>query len=266
MAVTDDEQRSVAKLRYILQYSKSCLIDEVCHPHSQLVQESQLTGIPTGGRTAWSSTVTVQGQNIPARFWYDGQHVNNAKEEAAEVALNLLNGSTPSSPKLDQVIRKESGELIRPALRPPPRKRIFPFDEEVNRHDYRPSQHDDILEADYVVLDARTGSDTRQLPSVFDSQEEEFLASLPKSVAKKSGITTEQNYEAELPYEGMVKKEGSEVRSPSPLPNLLLNTRIPNLLRLSSYLETHRRTRAPKVSSDTRNPYNIDKGARKVKF
>ncbi|CZR57169.1 uncharacterized protein PAC_07058 [Phialocephala subalpina] len=51
-----------------------------------------------GGRTAWSSTVTVQGQNIPARFWYDGQHVNNAKEDAAEVALKHLNGSTPSSP------------------------------------------------------------------------------------------------------------------------------------------------------------------------
>jgi hypothetical protein len=51
-----------------------------------------------GGRTAWSSTVTVQGQNISARYWYDGQYVNNAKEDAAEVALKHLNGSTPSSP------------------------------------------------------------------------------------------------------------------------------------------------------------------------
>jgi hypothetical protein len=51
-----------------------------------------------GGRTAWSSTVTVQGQNIAARFWYDGQHVNNAKEDAAEVALKHLTGSNPSSP------------------------------------------------------------------------------------------------------------------------------------------------------------------------
>ncbi|TKA59680.1 hypothetical protein B0A49_11767, partial [Cryomyces minteri] len=25
-----------------------------------------------GGRTAWSSTVMVQGQYIPARYWYDG--------------------------------------------------------------------------------------------------------------------------------------------------------------------------------------------------
>ncbi len=52
----------------------------------------------TGGRTAWSSTVTVQGQNISARFWYDGDHVNNAKEDAAEVALKHLTGSSPSSP------------------------------------------------------------------------------------------------------------------------------------------------------------------------
>ncbi|KAJ5045615.1 hypothetical protein EN45_030330 [Penicillium chrysogenum] len=44
-----------------------------------------------GGRTAWSSTVTVQGQNIAARYWYDGQFINNAREDAAEVALKTLN-------------------------------------------------------------------------------------------------------------------------------------------------------------------------------
>jgi hypothetical protein len=41
--------------------------------------------------------VTIQGQNIPARYWYDGQYVNNAKEDAAEVALKHLN-SAPNSP------------------------------------------------------------------------------------------------------------------------------------------------------------------------
>lgn len=45
-----------------------------------------LTGC-IGGRTAWTSTVTIQGHNIPARNWYDGQFLNNAKEDAAEVAL-----------------------------------------------------------------------------------------------------------------------------------------------------------------------------------
>ena len=47
-----------------------------------------------GGRTAWSSTVTVQGRNIAARYWYDGQYINNAKEDAAEVALQTLNQQT----------------------------------------------------------------------------------------------------------------------------------------------------------------------------
>lgn len=47
-----------------------------------------------GGRTAWSSTVTISGNHIiPARFWYDGQYVNNAKEDAAEVALQKLTGA-----------------------------------------------------------------------------------------------------------------------------------------------------------------------------
>ncbi|KAI9806038.1 MAG: hypothetical protein M1833_004445 [Piccolia ochrophora] len=52
-----------------------------------------------GGRTAWSSTVTIEGQSIAARYWYDGQYVNNAKEDAAEVALQQLRVvPTPTSP------------------------------------------------------------------------------------------------------------------------------------------------------------------------
>lgn len=47
-----------------------------------------------GGRTAWSSTVLVQGRTVAARYWYDGQYINNAKEDAAEVALGLLQNQT----------------------------------------------------------------------------------------------------------------------------------------------------------------------------
>ncbi|EXJ91210.1 hypothetical protein A1O1_04320 [Capronia coronata CBS 617.96] len=43
-----------------------------------------------GGRTAWSATVTIQGQNLAARYWYDGQYLHNAKEDAAEVACTKL--------------------------------------------------------------------------------------------------------------------------------------------------------------------------------
>ena len=51
-----------------------------------------------GGRTAWSATVTIPGQRlVQARFWYDGQYVSNAKEDAAEVALQQLTGGGPGA-------------------------------------------------------------------------------------------------------------------------------------------------------------------------
>ncbi|KAH8599944.1 hypothetical protein B0O99DRAFT_504166 [Bisporella sp. PMI_857] len=58
----------------------------------------QIVSDRRGGRTAWSSTVTIHGQSISARYWYDGQYVENAKEDAAEVALKHLNDSSPTSP------------------------------------------------------------------------------------------------------------------------------------------------------------------------
>jgi hypothetical protein len=51
-----------------------------------------------GGRTAWSSRVTVHGAVHNARFWYDGKNLNNAKEDAAEVAYHWLTNSNDSSP------------------------------------------------------------------------------------------------------------------------------------------------------------------------
>ncbi|EHL00005.1 hypothetical protein M7I_4087 [Glarea lozoyensis 74030] len=62
------------------------------------LEDYQIVSDRRGGRTAWSSTVTVQGQTIPARYWYDGQYVKNAKEDAAEVALKQIEASSPSSP------------------------------------------------------------------------------------------------------------------------------------------------------------------------
>ncbi|CCC09884.1 hypothetical protein SMACR_03440 [Sordaria macrospora] len=43
-----------------------------------------------GGRTAWSARVEINGQFIDARFWFDGKNLENAKEDAAEVALNRM--------------------------------------------------------------------------------------------------------------------------------------------------------------------------------
>jgi len=43
-----------------------------------------------GGRTAWSATVVIDGVPVSARYWYDGNYLANAKEDAAEVALGML--------------------------------------------------------------------------------------------------------------------------------------------------------------------------------
>lgn len=69
--------------------------------------DNLLFWILLGGRTAWSSKVLVQGHEIAARYFYDGDHVNNAREDAAERALIFL------SPKAHQAIAttKYEGQL-----------------------------------------------------------------------------------------------------------------------------------------------------------
>lgn len=56
--------------------------------------------LPIGGRTAWSVQAIVQGVVISARYWYDGQFINNAKEDAAEVALKLIQNSLSQLPQM----------------------------------------------------------------------------------------------------------------------------------------------------------------------
>ncbi|KAK4443574.1 hypothetical protein QBC34DRAFT_386105 [Podospora aff. communis PSN243] len=70
---------------------QACRELQVQEPIFQLVSDRR------GGRTAWSSKVTVYGTELSARFWYDGKNTNNAKEDAAEVALTWLNGSSSPS-------------------------------------------------------------------------------------------------------------------------------------------------------------------------
>jgi hypothetical protein len=48
---------------------------------------------PLGGRTAWSTITTINGIPYPARFWYDGEYVAQAKEDSAEIALRTLTGT-----------------------------------------------------------------------------------------------------------------------------------------------------------------------------
>ncbi|KAF2188637.1 hypothetical protein K469DRAFT_565394, partial [Zopfia rhizophila CBS 207.26] len=50
-----------------------------------------------GGRTAWSSLAVVQGIPYSARFWYDGAYMEQAREDAAEVAMRHLTGTQTTS-------------------------------------------------------------------------------------------------------------------------------------------------------------------------
>ncbi|KAK4249578.1 hypothetical protein C7999DRAFT_30004 [Corynascus novoguineensis] len=52
-----------------------------------------------GGRTAWSSLLSFGNDWIfQARFWYDGNNINNAREDVAEVTLKFFRSSIPLSP------------------------------------------------------------------------------------------------------------------------------------------------------------------------
>lgn len=61
-----------------------CMTNSVAAPVFHIVSDRR------GGRTAWSATVDVAGRNFAARYWYDGQYINNAKEDASEVAIMAL--------------------------------------------------------------------------------------------------------------------------------------------------------------------------------
>lgn len=48
--------------------------------------------------------MTVGAQTIQARFWYDGQYVNNAREDAAERALQAFGQlPTPQGPQMQHL-------------------------------------------------------------------------------------------------------------------------------------------------------------------
>ncbi|KAK4217272.1 hypothetical protein V8F33_002681 [Rhypophila sp. PSN 637] len=67
-------------------------LEAACREWRIAVPVYQIVSDRRGGRTAWSSRVTVYGTVHNAKFWYDGKNLRNAKEDAAEVALNYLIG------------------------------------------------------------------------------------------------------------------------------------------------------------------------------
>ncbi|KAH7319802.1 hypothetical protein B0I35DRAFT_478114 [Stachybotrys elegans] len=74
-------------------------LEEVCRDAQLRPPVFQIVSDRRGGRTAWSSRVTVQGQTLQARYWYDGKNLHNAREDAAECALTWLTGPNDGSPQ-----------------------------------------------------------------------------------------------------------------------------------------------------------------------
>jgi len=69
-------------------------LEEYCREAQIQPPVFQMYSDRRGGRTAWSSKVTIDGHSLSARYWYDGRYLNNAKEDVAEVAYNWLMGGS----------------------------------------------------------------------------------------------------------------------------------------------------------------------------
>ncbi|KAI9151724.1 hypothetical protein HJFPF1_08933 [Paramyrothecium foliicola] len=69
-------------------------LEEVCRDAQLRPPVFQIVSDRRGGRTAWSSRVTVHGKTLTARYWYDGKNLHNAREDAAECAFNWLRSPT----------------------------------------------------------------------------------------------------------------------------------------------------------------------------
>lgn len=83
----------------------------------------QIINVRRGGRTAWSCTVNVQGQHLQARFWYDGQYVNHAREDAAQVALQKF-GQLPAAAATPQTQQAPTPQQQQPP-QPPQQQRYY---------------------------------------------------------------------------------------------------------------------------------------------
>jgi len=65
------------------------LLKETCVAKNLPCPTFEISSDRRGGRTAWTAIAVVSGIKVPARFWYDGKFMDNAKEDAAEVAYFL---------------------------------------------------------------------------------------------------------------------------------------------------------------------------------
>ena len=80
-------QSTVRSINLEKSFIKTFLIVEVLYLS---LSETPNADVRIGGRTAWSTIAMINDQQYPARFWYDGAYIEQAREDAAEVAYLRL--------------------------------------------------------------------------------------------------------------------------------------------------------------------------------
>lgn len=78
----------------------------LCYAHDLQVPTFQIISDMRGKRTAWSCIITINDRQVAARFWYDGEHIDNSREDAAEKALQMFGIlAAPPGPKPSYIRR-----------------------------------------------------------------------------------------------------------------------------------------------------------------
>lgn len=75
-------------------------LQTLCHARGLGEPTYQDVSDRRGGRTAWSTVVVIRGATYPARFWYDGAYLDQARQDAAEVAHNTITAGITTNPPL----------------------------------------------------------------------------------------------------------------------------------------------------------------------
>ncbi|KAF2395707.1 hypothetical protein EJ06DRAFT_259461 [Trichodelitschia bisporula] len=89
-------------------------LQNFCATHQLGQPTYQTASDRRGTRTAWSATVCVGGCFVPARYWYSGEYIHNAREDAAHVAYQWL----ISLPNYQQCHRSHPGPARPPQTYP----------------------------------------------------------------------------------------------------------------------------------------------------
>ncbi|CAI9635116.1 hypothetical protein GT037_007878 [Alternaria burnsii] len=74
---------------YVQKLQHYCATNQIAQPQFQDYSD------PRGIRTAWSSSVFINGREYRAHLWRDYRYLEQSREEAAEVAWKALSSAPP---------------------------------------------------------------------------------------------------------------------------------------------------------------------------